>query len=427
MSLMRINPDAFNSPDEYLDDIKNRVTRYFCIFCFVLAILAIPASCFSNDRTTLIINLIGVFFYAIPLLIVLRSERYRLAARVFVCVAISATLINAFAANLDLSLSTVVWYFVYLVFAHLVLNLTWAIVVAGAGFLSVTTFAVLHLLGLNRMNQDLTEDSLIVGSPIALLVSFVALLYLLTVYKRLRDVMIGKVVESNKEKSQLVGAMSHDMRNYLGVIAAVTSLMREDLTSCSADEFVRSAGSNLDLADQASSKALAMVEDIVAASRDTADRRIHLENEEMLGFISPIVERYKMLARAKGIQCIVGEHSDHAVVAINKDRFSRAIENLLSNAVKFSQAGGMVTISTKCADNSVVLTVADTGIGIPPELHDKIFEPFTKAGRAGTADEKSIGLGLSTVKKTVSLHGGTIWFESEVGKGSTFHIRLAAQ
>ena len=112
-------------------------------------------------------------------------------------------------------------------------------------------------------------------------------------------------------------------------------------------------------------------------------------------------------------------------MAINKDRFSRAIENLLSNATKFSRKDDTITISTRCSGGPVVISVADTGIGIPQELRDKIFEPFTKAGRAGTADEKSIGLGLSMVKKTVHLHGGNIRFESEVGKGSTFFIQLA--
>ena len=79
-----------------------------------------------------------------------------------------------------------------------------------------------------------------------------------------------------------------------------------------------------------------------------------------------------------------------------------------------SNAAGLVTIS-----------VADTGIGIPPDLRDKIFDQYGKAGRTGTDGEKSIGLGMSIIKRIVEQHGGSIWFESEPGKGTTFYIKLA--
>ena len=111
-------------------------------------------------------------------------------------------------------------------------------------------------------------------------------------------------------------------------------------------------------------------------------------------------------------------------MAINKDRFSRAIENLLSNATKFSRKDDTITISTRCSGGTVVISVADTGIGIPQELRDKIFEPFTKAGRAGTADEKSIGLGLSMEKKQCICMAGTSGSKARLEREARFSSSL---
>jgi signal transduction histidine kinase len=426
MNSLTKKPDEYGNLDEHFDDMRFRVTRNFCIFCFALALLAIPSSSFAKDRTTLIINSIGVFFYVIPMVIALKPGRYTLAAKCFICVAMTATFINAVAANLDISLPTTVWYFVYLVFAHLVLNLSWAIAVGGMGLVSVTIFSVLRHMGLNRVNPNLMDNSLVVGSPIALFVAFIALLYLLTVYKRLRDEMVKKLLESNREKNQLVGIMSHDLRNYLGVINPISSIIRDTMKDCTDQQIARETISNLTLVEQASSQAMKMVTEVLEVTRNEAEKMIFLEEKEITSFIAPIFQRYEVLARSKGVRFVMATDSAQAMVAINKDKFSRVIENLLSNATKFTRHGDTVTVSTRCSGRTVVIAVADTGIGIPADIQEKVFEPFTKAGRSGTANEKSIGLGLSIVKKIVHAHGGTIRFESENGKGTTFSIQLAA-
>jgi signal transduction histidine kinase len=412
--------------DSYLDTIRHKVTRNFCVFCFALALLAIPASFMARDRSTLIINTIGVFFYAVPLIVLWKTKQYRTAAAIFICIATAATMVNAVAANFDINLPTVVWYFVYLVFADLVLNVGWAVGIAAVGLVSVSLFAVLHLEGLNRLNQELVEESIIIGSPIALLVAFVALLYLLTIYKKLRDKILSNLVTTNMEKNQLIGAMSHDLRNYLGAITGVTSMIRYDLTTSAAKPTPEILTGNLDIIDRAASKALTLVEDVIGAVRDKAEtgKNIYFEDLDLHDFIAPIFQRYQVLAQMKGVSFIKGAQSEHARVSINKVAFSRVIENLLSNALKFSRKGDTVTVATSLEPGFIVISVADTGIGIPEEIRGALFEQYTKAGRPGTAGETSIGLGLSIVKKLVELHNGTIRLESQEGKGTTFFIRL---
>ena len=130
------------------------------------------------------------------------------------------------------------------------------------------------------------------------------------------------------------------------------------------------------------------------------------------------------MGRQKEVTFYLSPKSERGNVKISKEKFSRVIENLFSNALKFSRNGDTVTLSVKTSENNVIISVADTGIGIPSELHDKIFDQYTKAGRQGTAGEKTIGLGMSIAKKLVEQHHGTLWFESEPEKGTTFYIKL---
>src|SRR5262249_38635397 len=101
-------------------------------------------------------------------------------------------------------------------------------------------------------------------------------------------------------------------------------------------------------------------------------------------------------------------------------KIKQILLNLLSNAVKFTPEGGRIGINARQADGSVEISVSDTGIGISPEDQANIFEEFRQVGGDYAHKTEGTGLGLTLAKKFVELHGGKIWVESEVGKGSTF-------
>src|SRR5512141_737171 len=105
-------------------------------------------------------------------------------------------------------------------------------------------------------------------------------------------------------------------------------------------------------------------------------------------------------------------------------KIKQVLLNLLSNAVKFTPEGGRIGINAKKVDGSVEISVSDTGIGISPEDQAKIFEEFRQVGGDYAHKTEGTGLGLTLAKKFVELHGGRIWVESEVGKGSTFSFTL---
>lgn len=100
------------------------------------------------------------------------------------------------------------------------------------------------------------------------------------------------------------------------------------------------------------------------------------------------------------------------------------MDNLVSNALKFTPAGGQITVGLREVSGRAVLTVQDTGIGIPEALQAGLFEKFSAACRAGVGGEASTGLGLFITKQIVQLHRGKLWMESREGAGTTFFVEL---
>jgi signal transduction histidine kinase len=131
-------------------------------------------------------------------------------------------------------------------------------------------------------------------------------------------------------------------------------------------------------------------------------------------------------AMTDGVHVALTEAPDGEVVTGDARRVRQVIFNLLSNAVKFTPAGGAVEIRAAHVDGEVRVTVTDTGPGIAREDHERIFEEFQQTA-AGVEQREGTGLGLALSKRLVELHGGRIWVDSELGRGSTFVFTLPAR
>ncbi len=112
------------------------------------------------------------------------------------------------------------------------------------------------------------------------------------------------------------------------------------------------------------------------------------------------------------------------IVTGDRDRLVQVVSNLVNNAVKYSPEGGTVTISSRSEGGYALITVADTGLGIPPDEIGHVFERFRRVRSGAAQSIAGTGLGLTIVRQIVEMHGGKIWVESAVGHGSAFHFTV---
>ncbi|MCS7260974.1 MAG: ATP-binding protein, partial [Anaerolineae bacterium] len=115
---------------------------------------------------------------------------------------------------------------------------------------------------------------------------------------------------------------------------------------------------------------------------------------------------------------------DFPLVQADYERIREVLTNLLSNAIKYSPAGGLIRVSGTVRDNEVVISVSDEGVGIPEHEQERIFEPFSRVDSSLTRQTPGAGLGLFLVKSVVEAHGGRVWVDSRLGRGSTFFFTL---
>lgn len=225
----------------------------------------------------------------------------------------------------------------------------------------------------------------------------------------------------NKQKDQILGMVAHDINNKLGGVLGYLDLINnanDTLDNKTRSRFVSKA---LD----AGSDAQNILKDLLEfASNNKEKRPLSFEHVNILQFVSDSIECHYPKSVKKNIGIKIDSQSTPCKCAINREKMSRVIDNLITNALKFTPSGGTISISIFEQDSSGIIKVSDSGIGIPDHLKPDLFTPFSSSGRDGTALEKSNGLGLSISKQIVEFHSGSIWFESEEGKGSTFYFTI---
>ncbi len=138
--------------------------------------------------------------------------------------------------------------------------------------------------------------------------------------------------------------------------------------------------------------------------------------------VRQVVQRLQAQSDKKGLTLSIDIEPAAPDLVIDQYRIEQVLVNLVYNAIKFTNPGGVITISVKIRDNEIMVSVNDTGIGIPREELPRVFERFYKVNKA--RDDEGVGLGLAISRHIITSHGGKIWAESEEGKGSTFFFTL---
>jgi signal transduction histidine kinase len=212
---------------------------------------------------------------------------------------------------------------------------------------------------------------------------------------------------------------AHDLRNPLHVIHAFSELLLEEGDVLDADlmEMVT-------VMRDSSAFMTRLVNDLLDVAKIESGE-LHLEREkvDLVELVERSVHLNRVLAGRKNI-ALEFQPISLPKLHLDPNKIAQVFNNLLSNAIKFSYPGSEVQVTLEESGGQAVVSVADEGQGIPEEDFEKLFKPYAKASVRSTDGEESTGLGLVIVRKIVDGHGGKIWVESEVGKGSTFHVKL---
>lgn len=234
--------------------------------------------------------------------------------------------------------------------------------------------------------------------------------------------------EMNRLKSDFLATMSHELRTPLNSIIGFSEVL---VGNDSLNERQRRYAANIQTSGR---MLLAMINDILDLAKiESGKMEVRVEDFSIRDVCEGLASMARPVADRKNIdlECRL----DEAIPLMRQDagKLRQILYNLLSNAIKFTPEGGRVTLRAQAEGRNVVLSVADTGIGIAEEDREKIFEKFRQAGQPGQADgvltreHQGTGLGLSIVRELSKLLGGDVHLESRAGHGSTFTVRLPLQ
>lgn len=219
-------------------------------------------------------------------------------------------------------------------------------------------------------------------------------------------------------RREFVGNVSHELRSPLAAIKAIVETLEDGAIDDKekARDFLTRVHGEVDRMTQ-------MVAELTELSRiETGRAEVKREPVNFNLLIEEVVARLKPQAERQEVALSTELHPDLPAVRADRERMQQVVTNLVHNAIKFTPPGGKTVVSAVPNADSVVVSVADTGIGIAREHLPRVFERFFKADKARSGG--GTGLGLAIAKHVVQAHGGTIWVKSQEGKGSTFSFRL---
>ena len=231
-----------------------------------------------------------------------------------------------------------------------------------------------------------------------------------------------EVERANRLKSEFLASMSHELRTPLNAIIGFSDLLAEQVAgalSAKQQRFVSHI-------QQGARHLLALINDILDLSKVEAGRlELNRENVPVAVVLAEVLTGIRPGAAAKSIAVHSSVAPDLTVFA-DRIRFKQILLNLLSNAVKFTPEGGKIWVEAVERRGRIRVSVSDTGVGIPVEEQEAIFDAFHQVGATTKGVKEGTGLGLAITKRLVEEHGGRIWVESEPGKGARLSFTMAA-
>lgn len=247
----------------------------------------------------------------------------------------------------------------------------------------------------------------------------------ITESKKAREALIhakNVAEEASKTKSEFLSNVTHELRTPLNAIMGFSDLLQESIE----DKLNDNQRKYLTNIIAGSKDLLDVINNILDVSNIEAGKtNLELEDIYLPGLIQDVKTEMSSFASKKNIELQIELDPQVGLIRADRNKLQQIFSNLVSNAIKFGKEEGLVKIRIKQMPDMLHIEVIDNGIGVSADDQQKLFKPFIQLDSSSTRKYKGNGIGLYIAKQFVELHGGSIWLESEVGKGSTFTFSIS--
>lgn len=234
-----------------------------------------------------------------------------------------------------------------------------------------------------------------------------------------------EALELEKLRTEFFANISHELRTPLNIILGVIQILRRDLLDKEKPIDKGKIINNIDIERQNCFRLLRLINNLIDSTKlDAGHFQIDMINCNIVSVIEEITLSVASYISNNNINLIFDTDVEEKIIACDPDKIERIMLNLLSNCIKFTDDNGSIFVNIFDGEEYITLSVEDTGIGIPEEKVDIIFDRFRQVDKSFTRNYEGSGIGLSLVKSLVEMHDGTISVESKYGVGTKFTIKL---
>lgn len=235
--------------------------------------------------------------------------------------------------------------------------------------------------------------------------------------------LIQELMYYDKLKTNFFSNISHELRTPLNLIFSALQIM--ELKTSSSKQEQKSVEKYISIMRQNCYRLLRIIGNLIDITKIDAGHFFTKPlNKDIVNVVENIVLSVVDYVESKGISITFDTEIEEKIMAFDPDAMERIVLNLLSNCIKFTPSGGSIEVNIYDKVNNIIISVKDTGLGIPAEKQSSIFEKFVQVDKSLSRNREGSGIGLSLVKELVVLHNGTIELESTLNQGSEFRIEL---
>jgi len=235
--------------------------------------------------------------------------------------------------------------------------------------------------------------------------------------------LLDEKILSETLMTEFFSNLSHELRTPLNVILSALQLLDTYSSSGEVNDKERKFKKYSNIMKQNCYRQLRLVDNMIDITKvDAGYFELTVKNHNIVNIVESVTLSVAEYIKSKSIELIFDTDIEDCIISCDPEKIERVILNLLANSIKFTKPGGNITVNMYDKGENIIISIKDTGIGIPNDKLDIIFDRFRQVDRSLTRNQEGCGIGLSIVKSLVELHKGTVSVSSEYGKGSEFII-----